>query len=247
VNVTAKQKLPTIEKSTLPRHVAIIMDGNGRWAKKRGLPRAFGHRAGMERVVKCTRFCSDIGIEVLSLYAFSTENWRRPKEEVGTLMNLLVEFLKRELEELHRNRVKLRMMGSWELLPGAVVEAVQEAIEKTASNGGMVLNIALNYGSRHEILRAVQRVARDVADGKLAAQEIDEQGFSDYLFSEGLVDPDVVIRTSGELRLSNFMLYQAAYSELYFTDTYWPDFDDHALLQALDDYQKRKRRFGGLA
>jgi undecaprenyl diphosphate synthase len=138
-------------------------------------------------------------------------------------------------------------MGSWELLPNAVVEAVQQAIEKTASNEGMVLNIALNYGSRHEIVAAVHRIAVDVADGKVALQDIDEQGFSGYLSSEGLMDPDLVIRTSGELRLSNFMLYQAAYSELYFTDTYWPDFDDGALLQALGDYQKRKRRFGGLA
>jgi undecaprenyl diphosphate synthase len=244
-NIT-RQNASDFEPSTLPRHVACIMDGNGRWAKEKGKPRAAGHREGMERVKDIVRFSSDIGIEVLTLYAFSTENWKRPKAEVGFLMNLLVEYLRAELDELHKEKVKLLTLGDISRLPEAALKEIVVAKEKTKDNTGMILNIALNYGSRLEIAMAAKELAAEVKEGKISLSDIDEQAISDRLYTNGQPDPDLVIRTSGEQRISNFLLYQVAYAEFVFVDGYWPDFNNYKYREALEIYQSRKRRFGGL-
>jgi len=236
--------LQTFDK--VPEHVAIIMDGNGRWAKDRGLPRIAGHHTGMKAVKRITVAADRLGIKYLSLYAFSTENWKRPKAEVDFLMKLPQEFLSIELEELIANNVQVRMMGSKEGLPQHTLAAVEEAVRKTANNTGLVLNFALNYGSRSEMLEAVKRIAAEVQEDKLSIADINEQTMDDRLLTCGMPDPDLLIRTSGELRLSNFMMWQLAYSELLFVDIYWPEFTEAHFYDAINEYQRRVRRYGGL-
>lgn len=228
----------------LPEHIAMIMDGNGRWAKKRGLPRSLGHRAGVEALRGVITMSSNIGIKVLTLYAFSTENWSRPEDEVGVLIDLLVEFLSKEIDELNENNVHIRFMGNITKFPEKCRVAIKNAIELTKDNTGLIVNIALNYGGRSELLRAFKSMVDDVQNGKLDKDNIDENIISDYLYTKGLPDPDLIIRTSGEMRLSNFMLYQSSYSELYIPDVLWPDFNEDRYEEALRDYASRKRRFG---
>jgi undecaprenyl diphosphate synthase len=230
----------------VPYHVAVIMDGNGRWAKKRGLPRIAGHRAGMESVKEITTAADDIGVQILTLYAFSTENWKRPEQEVDFLMRLPQEFLLLELETLMKNNVRIRILGDLDALPSHTQTSINAACEKTKNNTGMVLNIALNYGSRTEILDAIRSIAKDVKAGLLDPESIDESAINSRLMTQGIPDPDLLIRTSGELRLSNFLLWQCAYTELWFTDIFWPDFKREHFYEAIRAYQKRGRRFGGL-
>ena len=229
----------------LPKHVAIIMDGNGRWAKKHGVPRALGHRRGVEALRAIVRESSDIGVEVLSLYAFSTENWKRSAEEVGALMGLLLEFFQREIEELHRNNVRIRILGDVTGLPAPQQKASVRAMERTRGNGGLQLNIALNYGGRDEIRRTFLRIAALCREGKIDASSIDEKAVSDALDTAGQPDVDLLIRPSGELRISNFLLYQSAYAEFVFCDTLWPDFTREIYHKTLEEYAKRDRRRGG--
>ncbi|CAA7602550.1 Ditrans,polycis-undecaprenyl-diphosphate synthase ((2E,6E)-farnesyl-diphosphate specific) [uppS] [Acididesulfobacillus acetoxydans] len=236
-----------IDRGRIPRHIAIIMDGNGRWAIRRGLPRSLGHKAGVEALRGVVKACSGLGVEYLTVYAFSTENWRRPKEEVGILMNLLTEYLRRELRELDENDVVIRAVGQIEHLPAEARTELARAFEQTKSNRGLVLNLALNYGGRAELVGAVQGICRDVQGGRLKPAEIDENVVDRYLYTAGIPDPDLLIRTSGEMRLSNFLLWQCAYTEMVVVRDYWPDFDEEALLQAIRAYQRRNRRFGGLA
>ena len=231
----------------LPRHVAIIMDGNGRWAKQHSLAVALGHRKGVETLREIVRYASDVGIEVLSLYAFSTENWRRSKPEVAALMALILEFFRSEIDELHANRVRIRILGDTDALPGLQRDAVHAAEQKTKDNDGLQLNIALNYGSRDEILRAVRALAQQVKNGNLQPEQIDAGRFEALLYTAGQPDVDLLIRTSGEYRLSNFLLYQNAYAELMFPEVLWPDFTVQHFAQALADFGKRDRRYGGRA
>ncbi len=228
----------------IPKHIAIIMDGNGRWAKKRGLPRVAGHREGVKSVRDVVEACAQLGVKYLTLFAFSTENWRRPKEEIDTLMKLLVRTLHSETENLHKNDIKLIAIGDIEALPKEVRKELKEAIEKTKNNKRMVLNLALSYSGRWEIIEAVREIARDVKRGKIRIEEIDDKLFSNYLKTAGIPDPDLLIRTSGEFRISNFLLWQLAYTELYITDCLWPDFRRKHLYEAIRDYQRRERRFG---
>ncbi len=228
--------------TNLPRHVAIIMDGNGRWARARGLPRLAGHRAGTENIRRVLRASVEFGIKILTLYAFSTENWQRPLSEVRGLLALLEEVLDRELQELHRNGVQLRHLGWLDPLELRLQKRVRDAIELTKNNDRIILNVAFNYGGRMEILKAVQAIVRD----GVPAEAIDEALFSRYLCTAGLPDPDLIIRTGGEMRLSNFLIWQAAYAEYYSTPTFWPDFDREELYRALVAYSQRERRFGCL-
>jgi undecaprenyl diphosphate synthase len=229
-----------VETGDLPKHIAIIMDGNGRWALRRGLPRFAGHKKGVETVRLVTEECRRLGVSVLTLYAFSDENWGRPKEEVGFLMDMLGTFLKAEIASMKENGIKFRTIGRIERLPASVRTWIQKATSETESNSGMVLNLALSYGGRGEILEAVRRIR--AANG--GAAEINEETFAAHLDTAGLPDPDLIIRTSGEKRISNFLLWQAAYAELHFADTLWPDFHEEDLLDAILDYQGRQRRFG---
>ncbi|GAA4871829.1 isoprenyl transferase [Paenibacillus vulneris] len=235
-----------IDADNIPNHVAVIMDGNGRWAQKRGLPRIAGHHSGMKNVKKITMAANAIGINVLTMYAFSTENWKRPKEEVEYLMKLPLEFFPKEIDELIANNVQIRMTGWQEGLPNYTLEAIQKAIEQTKNNTGLILNFALNYGSRREMLSGVKKLAEDVASGKVTLDEVDESKFGQYLLTYPLPDPDLLIRTSGELRISNFLMWQLAYSELWFTDLCWPDFTERHFYEAIQEYQRRARRYGGL-
>jgi undecaprenyl diphosphate synthase len=230
----------------VPQHVAIIMDGNGRWAKRRGLPRIAGHHAGMKTVKKITIAADEIGVQVLTLYAFSTENWSRPKDEIDYLMKLPQQFLSVELNELIEKNVQVRVIGWREGLPDYTLQALDEAVEKTSSNTGLILNFALNYGSRKEMLESMKSMYADIQNGTIQMAEIDEELYAQYLQTTGLPDPDLLIRTSGELRLSNFMLWQLAYTEFYFTPSYWPDFSNEHFFQAIEQYQLRIRRYGGL-
>ncbi|GHH96554.1 isoprenyl transferase [Neobacillus kokaensis] len=241
-----RDKIEEIKKSPVPEHVAIIMDGNGRWAKKRALPRVAGHHEGMKVVRKTTMLASDLGIKTLTLYAFSTENWKRPKNEVDYIMKLPEEFLGTFLPELVENNVQVKMMGYKNQLPIHTLRAIEKAMEKTKNNDGLVLNFALNYGSRAEIIDAVKQVVTDYKSGKIEESELNEEVFSSYLMTSEFPDPDLLIRTSGEIRLSNFMLWQLAYSEFWFTDVLWPDFNEEHLLEAIEVFQKRQRRFGGI-
>lgn len=227
-----------------PEHVAIIMDGNGRWAKKRFLPRIAGHKAGVESLRKIIEETGDLGIKYLTVYAFSTENWKRPEEEVSGLMSLLVTYIENELSNLHNNGVRLRILGDITALPSLVRKKVEMALEKTAGNTKLTLNIALNYGGRDEIIRAIKNMYDDIESNK--SIDITEELFSDYLYTKDIPDPDFVIRTSGEIRISNFLLWQIAYSEMYFTDVLWPDFSIKEYHKALDVFKKRSRRFGRL-
>ncbi|MCK4436661.1 isoprenyl transferase [bacterium] len=247
ISVTKANELEEkLDKSKLPRHIAIIMDGNGRWARKRRLPRVAGHRAGVQSVREIVRACGEIGIKVLTLYAFSAENWKRPRREVDTLMRLLREFLRRELPSLNKNRVRLRAIGRLKELPPKVQEALEKTIKSTEGNNGLILNLAINYGGRSEIVDAVKGLAKDVEKGICKPEEINEEIFEKYLYTSHLPDPDLLIRTSGEHRVSNFLLWQVSYSEIWVTSVYWPDFRRRHLLEALLDYQGRERRFGGL-
>jgi undecaprenyl diphosphate synthase len=228
------------KSNNLPKHVAIIMDGNGRWAKKRGLPRTFGHKAGTENVRRIVKYCSKMGIEYLTVYAFSTENFKRPIEEVSALMKLLIEYFNREAEELRQNGVRLNVIGDVDSFSDTVKQAMRNGIEKTKDCNKLVFSIALAYGSRAEIVRAVKAIKEQ------GIEEITEETISRFLYTHDIPDPDLIIRTSGEERLSNFLLYQAAYSEFYFTDCLWPDFDEKEFDKALEEYARRNRRFGGV-
>jgi undecaprenyl diphosphate synthase len=233
-----------IDKEKLPRHIAIIMDGNGRWAKKQSLSRISGHIKGVKAVREVVTACRELGIKVLTLYAFSIENWRRPKEEVAALMELLKDYLLKEREEMIENNIRLCAIGRLEDLPPDVQDILRETIQKTQPCDGMILNLALSYGGRSEILHAVHGIISDSQKGKIRPQEINVQRFSKYLWTRGIPDPDLLIRTSGEFRISNFLLWQIAYTELYITETLWPDFDRQELVKAIADYQSRERRFG---
>ncbi len=234
------------DEATIPRHVAIIMDGNGRWAKARRLPRLAGHKQGVEAVRRVSKAAREQGVEVLTLYAFSSENWRRPEEEVRDLMGLLRHFLKNELRDLVAENVRLRVIGDYRALSDDLVAMIDDAIAKTAVNTGATLVIALNYGAQAEIVAAARRLASAAKAGEVAPEAIDEAMFSDALTTHGLPPLDLLIRTSGEQRLSNFLLWQAAYAELLFVDTLWPDFDGEALADAIAQFGRRHRRFGGL-
>ncbi|WP_219836693.1 isoprenyl transferase [Paenibacillus sp. R14(2021)] len=238
--------LQMLDTDNIPQHIAIIMDGNGRWAKSRGLPRMAGHHSGMKAVKRITMAADRLGVKYLTLYAFSTENWKRPKAEVEFLMKLPQEFLASELKDLMEKRVQIRMMGYKGDLPDHTLKAVEDAIAKTANNDGIVLTFALNYGSRKEMIEAVRSIGQDVQDGKLSPGQIEESHMQQYLLTADVPDPDLLIRTSGELRLSNFMLWQLAYSEMWFTDVYWPEFTEEHFNEAVREYQRRARRYGGL-
>ncbi len=230
----------------IPRHVAIIMDGNGRWATKRGLPRSAGHRAGMEALRDLITVSSELGIEALTLYAFSTENWKRPRDEVGTLFSLVVEYFNREISELHEKGVRIRVLGDMSRVPQKARAALMRAEDITHDNSGLKLNLAINYGARAELVRAAKALAEDVSNGGMAPDAIDEAAVSSRLYTSGQPDVDLLIRTGGEMRLSNFLLYQSAYAELLFTDTLFPDFDKAHYLDAIREFQGRSRRFGAI-
>ncbi len=232
------------KKGNLPRHIAIIMDGNGRWAKKRGLPRIAGHRAGVKTVKRIVETAGELKLSILTLFTFSTENWQRPREEVSAIMNLLYETTKRELSELEKNNVKLITTGRIEELSLRRKEILEKAIQRTKDNTGLVLNLALNYSGRSEILDVVKKLSLDISCGVIRPEEVDEKLFSSYLYTKDLPDPDLLIRTSGEMRISNFMLWQTSYTELYVTEVLWPDFSVNDFYQAIWSYQNRQRRFG---
>jgi undecaprenyl diphosphate synthase len=236
----------TADPSPGPHHVAIIMDGNGRWAKARGLPRVAGHRRGADAVRRVVRGAGELGIPVLTLFAFSTENWTRPADEVNDLMGLLRHYLRNELEELHKNGARLRVIGNRTGLATDIVRDIAEAEKMTHANGRIDVNICINYGARDEILQATRNLARRVAAGELAADGIDEARFEQELLTAGVPDPDLLIRTSGEQRISNFLLWQCAYAELVFVDTLWPDFGKDHLEQAIAEFRRRERRYGGV-
>ncbi len=235
-----------VEDEHVPSHIAIIMDGNGRWAKKRAMPRVKGHHEGMNTVKKITRHANKLGVKVLTLYAFSTENWKRPKTEVEFLMNLPGQFLHSFLPELMELNIRVQMIGDHTQLPNHTQKALHTAMEQTKQNTGLILNFAMNYGSRDEMVRAMKQMIQEVTEGKLRMEDITEESVSDYLMTADLPEPDLLIRTSGEVRLSNFMLWQLAYTEFWFTDVLWPDFDEVCLQQAIDGYKNRNRRYGGL-
>ena len=230
----------------IPRHIAIIMDGNGRWAQKRGLPRIVGHKTGVESVREVVRVASELGVEYLTLYTFSKENWKRPKEEVMGLMNLLKRLLRMEVEELNRNNVRIKAIGRLQDLPDEVLKELERARRLTENNDGLKLYLAISYGGRAEIVDAFKKALKKWEEGKLTPDSIDEESFREFLYDPELPDPDLLIRTSGEMRVSNFMLWQIAYSEIYVTPTLWPDFRREELLKAIEDYSKRERRFGGI-
>ncbi len=231
----------------LPGHIAVIMDGNGRWAKKRKLPRIAGHKAGRESVRVTVRTCARLGISVLSLYTFSLENWQRPSKEVKALMRFLGMVLKSEYLELNENNIRLRAMGRLDLLPRDTRKRLDETIELLSSNDGMILNLCLSYGGRAEIVDAARRIAGEAAAGRIDPEGIDEEGFSNYLYSPELPDPDLLIRTSGEMRISNFLLWQLAYTEIVVTEVLWPDFREEDTFAAIDEYLGRERRFGDIS
>jgi len=231
-------------RDRLPRHVAIIMDGNGRWARAKGFPRVMGHRAGIKSVRAAAELAREVGIKFLTLYAFSVENWKRPTDEVSTLMRLLNEYLRRELSNLMKNGIRLNVLGDFGGLPALVRRHLERVMEETRENRKMVLNLALNYGSRSEIVHAARRVAEQVKAGKLKVSQLNEELFSRFLYTDGQPDPDLLIRTSGEQRISNFLLWQISYAELYISPKLWPDFGKADFLEALRDYQCRERRFG---
>ncbi|MEW6101635.1 MAG: isoprenyl transferase [Candidatus Omnitrophota bacterium] len=233
-----------LDPKNMPRHVAIIMDGNGRWAQERGLSRTSGHRKGIERVKEIVKAASELQIKTLTLFAFSAENWQRPKKEVGMLMRYLDNFLGREIKELDKNNICFRVIGRDEPIPKYLQDKIRKAEEQTKDNSGMTAVFALNYGSRQEIVDAVKRFASSVIRGEAKIETLNESGFSDYLDTKGFPEPDLLIRTSGEMRLSNFLLWQLSYAELYFTKKYWPDFSKSDLEEAIEEFQKRQRRFG---
>jgi undecaprenyl diphosphate synthase len=236
--------LNIIDKTNIPQHVAIIMDGNGRWAKKQGLLRAFGHESGTKSVKKIIKASAKLGIECLTLYAFSTENWNRPKLEVDTLMRVLINSLKKEVTTLQENNIKLNAIGNLEKLPQSAQKELQDVINKTQNNTRLTLTLALSYGAREEIVNAVKNISNKVKNNIISIDSIDDSIINEHLYTQNLPDVDLLIRTSGEHRISNFLLWQIAYSELYFTDILWPDFKEEDLYEAIISYQKRERRFG---
>lgn len=236
--------LDQINRSRLPRHIAIIMDGNGRWAKEKGEDRLYGHFHGVESVRNVVEGCAELGVQYLTLYAFSTENWERPEEEVTGLMELLVQTIRKETDTLNKNNIRLHVIGDLQKMPADAIRELHESIATTSGNTGLNLVMALSYSSRWEILDAVKKIAGEVKSGKLLPESITPQIFQQYLCTAGMPDPELVIRTSGESRISNFLLYQIAYAELYFTDIRWPDFRKDNLYAAIVDYQSRERRFG---
>ena len=245
LNSSASSGLPEdLDKTKLPTHVAIIMDGNGRWAKKHLLSRIKGHEKGSEAVRTIVRACREFGIGYLTLYAFSTENWQRPKAEIDALMTLLIKFLKSEQQELLENDIRLHAVGQIERLPAEVQQALRETIKLTRKNSGLQLNLALSYGSRTEIVHMVKQIAQKSKNGQIDPQSINAEIVAQHLYTKGIPDPDLLIRTSGEMRISNFLLWQIAYSEIHITPTYWPDFSRDEFYQILKDFQKRERRFG---
>jgi len=241
------KQLPLLtDPENIPQHIAIIMDGNGRWAKSKGLPRTAGHHAGMKIVKSITIKANELGVKILTLYAFSTENWVRPKEEVDFLMRLPQQFFESEIDELMLNNVKVSLMGDVTKLPHQTRLVVEAAVEKTKNNTGLILNFALNYGGRHELVEAMKKMAEEIKENKLQIDDINEQIINKHLYTASYPDPDLLIRTSGELRLSNFMLWQLAYSEFYFVDENWPNFTERHLVEAINEYQRRTRRYGGV-
>ena len=232
------------KNANIPKHIAIIMDGNGRWAKQRSLPRVAGHHEGINSVREITRICGELGIKHLTLYTFSTENWDRPKTEVSALMKLLLTTIRKEVKQLHKNNVKLTTIGAFHDLPKSAQVGINEGIELTRSNTGLNLNLALSYGSRQEILNAVKQLASKIDNGYLTIDEINQEQFEKLLYTNKIPDPDFLVRTGGELRVSNFLLWQIAYTEIYITETYWPAFREKELLEAILDFQSRERRFG---
>ena len=235
-----------LDPKKLPKHIAIIMDGNGRWAQKRGLPRTLGHRAGVETLRAIVTAASEIGVGVLTTYAFSTENWKRPADEVNLLMSLFSEYLDNEISELHENKVQIRFIGKIDGLAKSLQHKIDQAVQMTAGNTGLILNIAVNYGGRAEIVRAVQIIAQKALNKEILPADITEDTIKKELYTPDIPDPDLLIRPSGDLRISNFLLWQSAYAELWFTNLNWPDFKPKHLIQAILDYQQRERRFGGL-
>ena len=241
-----RKKLERIVLENTPEHIAIIMDGNGRWAKKKGLPRIAGHKEGMTAVQKVVRSAVTYNIKILTLFAFSTENWKRPKKEVDYLMRIPKEFLHIYLPEMIENNVRINIIGDFDSLPPHTKEAIIHAKEQTKDNNGLLLNFAFNYGGRYDIMCAMKEMMKDVEEGKFTIDSIDEQSLSTYLNTKDIQDPDLLIRTSGEQRLSNFLLWQLAYTELLFTDVLWPDYNEELFKEAITDYQNRKRRYGGV-
>lgn len=241
-----RKKIP-IDKEKMPRHIAIIMDGNGRWAKKRGLPRSAGHRFGAQKLREIILFADEIGLKYITVYAFSTENWKRPKDEVENLMNLLREFFDTEIENLiNKTQIRIRVIGDISKLDKDIQERIISAEERTKDKTGLCVVIALNYGGRSEIVNAVKNLALDIKSGKIDIEAINEELFKNYLYTKDIPDPDLLIRPSGEMRVSNFLLWQISYTEFWFSNVLWPDFKKEHLLKAIEDYQKRERRFGGV-
>ncbi len=234
----------SLDPQCIPRHVAIIMDGNGRWAKRQHKPRLYGHKVGVDSVQEIVECATELGVEVLTLYAFSTENWKRPADEVGGLMGLLKNYLQKELNRMLKNNIRLTCIGNIEKLPSDVREVLEKTMAETAKNSKLTLNLALSYGGRSEMVHAIRNIAEEARAGKLATEDIDEKLIDSHLYTAGLPDPDLLIRTGGEARLSNFLLWQASYAEIYFTDMMWPEFREAAFIQAVKEYQGRERRFG---
>lgn len=235
-----------LDLNNIPKHVGIIMDGNGRWAKNRNMPRTFGHKEGTKRVIEIVEAAYKINIKSLTLYAFSTENWKRPEEEISKLMDLLAFYIKSQLEKIKKNNVRIKVLGDYRAFPDPIVKLIEDALQETKSNDKMILNIGLNYGGQSEIVRASKNLCKDVIDGKISLDDIDTESFKNYLYTTGQDDLDLLIRPSGELRVSNFLLYQLVYSEFYFSNILWPDFHENDFYKAIYDFQKRNRRYGGL-
>ena len=235
-----------LDLENIPKHVGIIMDGNGRWAKKRKMPRTFGHREGTQRVIEIVEAAYKINIKSLTLYAFSTENWKRPDEEISKLMDLLAYYIKNQLEKIKKNNIRINVLGDYKAFPDKIVRLIETALQETKSNDKMILNIGLNYGGQSEIVRASKLICEDVIAGKLSLDDINVESFKDYLYTREQEELDLLIRPSGELRVSNFLLYQLAYSEFYFSNILWPDFHEEEFYKAIYDFQKRNRRYGGL-
>jgi len=242
-----RKEAPKVDFDRLPRHIAIIMDGNGRWAQRRGLPRTAGHAAGAETFRTIATYCKEIGLDYLTVYAFSTENWKRPEQEVSTIMELLKKYLLEAISRMEKDRVKMEFFGDLSPLTPQLQELCQQTREISKHYDGCQVNICLNYGGRDELVRAAQAYAQDCLEGRADSNHLTQERFGDYLFSRGVPDPDLVIRPSGEVRLSNFLLWQSAYSEFYFTDVLWPDFSKEELLRAIAAYQGRSRRYGGIS
>ncbi|MBR5542952.1 MAG: isoprenyl transferase [Oscillospiraceae bacterium] len=241
-----KSEVQGVDFNALPEHIAIILDGNGRWAKRRGMPRTAGHAVGSENFRKIATYCNDIGIKYLTVYAFSTENWKRPEDEVSTIMSLLEKYILEAIEEVTKKNLRLRFWGRRDNLSKNIIELMEKAEKKSEEMTGMQVNVCLNYGARDEITGAVQKIASGVLDGSIDAASITEETIGENLYSFGAPDPDLLIRPGGEMRLSNFLLWQLAYSEMFFSDKLWPEFDERELDRAIIEYQKRNRRFGGI-